>query len=64
MSMQHVQYMLLFLVVAVSLTGFTFYRVTRFYSIRPFLCALDYDYSKLCALLLYDVACTNVVSYW
>ena len=54
MSTQHVQYVLLFLVVAVNSDRFHIFGVTRFYSIRPFLCALDYDYSKLCALLLYD----------
>ena len=39
MSMQHAQYMLLFLVLVVN-SGFKFYGVTRSYASRLFLCTL------------------------
>ena len=40
MFTEHVQYMLLLLVLVVNLTGTKFYGVTRSYSSCPFLCAL------------------------
>ena len=63
MSMQHVQGMLLFLVLAVNSAWFEFYVVTRSSSSHPFLCALatvDAEVHSSSVSIVY-IVCLHIV---